>query len=125
MTDKYEIIPTSNPIEKDRKRPIGFIAFNSRKEKQSDPASEAVNVLSMEEIGVDRSVRRKEILSYFPDNSPEGARVVETIVNKTTGFSLGQLNTLLSHVRLKDFRDSEKFINTLEESIQKTWMEDL
>lgn len=125
MTEKYEIIPASNPIENDRKTPTAFVSFKNRASKKRAPENEAVKVLLMEETGVDRHARKREVLNYFPDNSPEGAKTVEEIVDKTTGFSHSQLNSLLNHIRLKDFRDTDKFINVLNEGIQKTWLEEL
>ncbi|MEW5822519.1 MAG: hypothetical protein AB1782_20160 [Cyanobacteriota bacterium] len=125
MTDRYDIIPASNPIEKDKKAPTAFVAFNKKAAKKLDPSNDAVSVVMMHEVGETRITRRREVLNYFPDNSPEGAKTVEKIVDKTTGFSHKQLSSLLSHIRLRDFRDEEKFMNYLNEGIQKTWLEDL
>jgi hypothetical protein len=94
-------------------------------QKKKDPVAEAVKVMVMDETGASRDERRQEVLNYFPDNSPQGAKVVENIVNKTTGFNKNQLSSLLNHIRLKDFRDSENFIDTLTNEVEKTWLEDI
>jgi hypothetical protein len=122
--EKYNLIPTSNPMEKKGKSVIGLLSYQKKGIKQSDPANNAVSVLLMDDTGLDRSLRKKEILNYFPDNCPDGARTVENIVNKTTGLSKNQLNKLLNHMRLKDFRDSEKFIDSLNDCVQKAWLEE-
>ena len=125
MSEKFDIIPASNPIDKGKKAPVAFVSFNNKVKKKFDPVNDAINVVLMDETGTDRDSRREEILNYFPDNSPEGAKTVEKIVDKTTGFSKRQLGSLLNHIRLKDFRDEEKFINYLDEGIEKTWLDDL
>lgn len=125
MTNKYDIIPATNPIDSSKKSPVAFVSFKNKISKKSDPANEALNVVLMDNTGINRSTRKEEILNFFPDNSPDGAKTVETIIDKTTGFSHKQLSSLLNHIRLKDFRDEEKFVNILNEGIQRAWLEDL
>ena len=123
--ERKKIIPFSNPIDRDKEPPLGLLSFNKDSSKKADLQQEAVHVLSMEEKGLNREKRRQEILNYFPDNSPKAAKNVETIINKTTGMDESQLSRLLNYVRLKDFRDSDKFIQVLDEKIEHTWLEDL
>lgn len=125
MSDRKEIIPVSNPISKDKKAPLAFISYQDNSHTYKKPEHEAVNVLAMNEVGTDREARKQAVLDYFPDNSPTGAKTVEEIVNKTTGFNGRQMSSLLNHMRLKDFRDRERFINHLNEGIEKIWLEDL
>lgn len=125
MTDKYDIIPATNPIDSSKKSPVAFVSFKNKISRRRDPANEALNVLLMEETGINRTTRKEKILSYFPDNSPNGAKTVEAITDKTTGFNHKQLSSLLNHIRLKDFRDEEKFVNVLNEGIQRAWLDDL
>lgn len=125
MSDRKEIIPVSNPINKDKKAPLAFISFQDNSHTYKKPEHEAVNVLAMSEVGTDRDARKQEVLNFFPDNSPDGAKVVEDIVNKTTGFNQRQMSSLLSHMRLKDFRDKENFISHLNQGIEKIWLDDL
>jgi hypothetical protein len=125
MSDRYEIIPASNPIDKDRKPPMGVIAFKNKAKKKNDPEREAVNVVLMGEQGEPREARKKQILNYFPDNSPEGARAVEKLVDHTTGFTQSQMNSLLNYMRLKDFRDQKTFFDALNEGVKQAWLDDL
>ena len=123
--EKKNLIPFSNSIDKERKTPLSLLSFNINTHKKTDPMDKAMYVLKMDEIGIDRDSRREKILNFFPDNSPQGAKTVETIINKTTGFDNRQLNSLLNYVRLKDFRNNEKFIQILDQNIEKTWLEEL
>ena len=65
MTDKFDIIPATNPIDSSKKSPVAFVSFKNKISRKRDPANEALNVVLMDETGVNRNLRKEKILSLF------------------------------------------------------------
>lgn len=115
----------SNPLKSAKNDPLCFISFKGKQESRRRSEPQGLNVMVIDDKGLDRETRKAEILKCLPCSSAEEARTVESLVNRTAGLNENQLNSLLNYVKLKRLTTNDRFLNIIEEKINNVWLEEV